>query len=281
MIKFFIILIGFFSMISHADILIKSPNGNFLIFSKEKKGEHFDSHAWGKLAFSNKNSLLDITRSDRYYTEDGSTKTSPSGNYVIVNSISGGEVTQEDGTQKYTDKQYCSVIDMRDGCIVSDWDGEVCGYDWVDNKDILASSTAQGADTFPFLSMRPSINGVKKTFSLISDKGIENILRCDVPNTGNINNYQELLKESNGSKEVIANAIVDYLNGIKNELSVKAKAVLFSEPNVHSKTKAYLVSGDKVKVIKITPDNEWANIGYINAKGMPLVAWVKRDLIAD
>lgn len=106
-----------------ANVVIKSPNGNALEFSQAKHGRHYDPDSWGKLIFRNNGVMLDLTRSDRYYTEDGSTETSPSGNYVVVNSVSGGEIDSGDGSKQYVDKAYCSVIDMRNGCIVSDWDG--------------------------------------------------------------------------------------------------------------------------------------------------------------
>ena len=37
--------------------------------------------------------------------------------------------------------------------------------------------------------------------------------------------------------------------------------------------------GDKVKIIQISPGNKWVNIGYINAKGSPLISWVKTDTL--
>jgi len=52
---------------------------------------------------------------------------------------------------------------------------------------------------------------------------------------------------------------------------------LYSSPNDNSKTKAYLVPGDKVKIIDNHSAEQWINIGYINARGIPLVAWIRTD----
>ena len=93
----------------------------------------------GKILFSNKNYSANLSRDDRFYIEDGSSKVSPSGKYLIVNSVSGGTIEFGDGTSKYTEMAYCSVVDMSNGCIVSDWDGEACGYTWTEGKDVLAS----------------------------------------------------------------------------------------------------------------------------------------------
>ena len=75
----------------------------------------------------------------------------------------------------------------------------------------------------------------------------------------------------------IINAITNYLHSIGNESSINSKSNLFTAPDINTQTKAYLVPGDKIKIIQHSPDNKWINVGYINAKGTPLVAWVKAD----
>ena len=89
---------------------------------------------------------------------------SPSGQYLIVNSVSGGTVEFNDGTTKYTDRVYCSVVDMSNGCIFSDWDVEACRYTWMEGKDVLANSENAGTDVFDFNSMQSSINKIKISY---------------------------------------------------------------------------------------------------------------------
>lgn len=268
-------LLMFFNGITYADIVIKSPENSSLHFTHEKKGKNYDPYAWGKIIFTKKGSSADLSRSDRYYTEDGSTKLSPSGKYLLVTSISGAEVGQEDGTLKYIDKAYCSVIDMSSGCIVSDWDGEACGYAWVGNKDVLASSNDPGADTFDFNSMRPIVNEARN--SRASTDAIENLMRCDLPNKDNINDYPYLSKINKADENKVDRYIEIYLNTITKESKVMSKSYLFPSPQTSNFKNAYLVPGDRVKVIQLSPDRKWVNIGYINAKGTPLVAWVLAD----
>lgn len=275
-----VLFLLFISGVSYADVTIKSPIGGALTFSQKKNGEHYDKNSWGKIIFSNNKYSADLSRSEHYYTEDGYSKVSPSGKYLIVYSVSGGNVEFGDGTSKYSERAYCSVVDMENGCIVSDWDGEACGYTWVGNKDVLASSEEVGADTFDFNSMRPSINKIKNKLSSMDIRRVNNMLRCDSPSKENINNYQRLARENIESKRIIDGYMVNYINSITTEYSIKSKSNLFETPEDKSKAKAYLVSGDKVKVIQNSPNKKWINIGFINEKGVPSVAWIKADNVA-
>lgn len=198
---------------------------------------------------------------------------------LIVTSVSGGYVEFGDGVKKYTDKAYCSVVDMTNGCIVSDWDGEACGYSWVGNKDVLASSGGVNADKFDFQSMCPVINKIIDDFSGIDEKDIANLIRCDSPSKENVNTYQRMAKENKKAKRVVLKSISEYQSGITEISTVKTKSNLFTLPNDNNKTSAYLVPGDKVRVIQTSPDNKWINIGYINAKGSPLISWVRTETL--
>ena len=115
----------------------------------------------------------------------------------------------------------------------------------------------------------------------MDSESVENFMRCDAPRKENINSYQEFAKKNKESKKIINNQIVNYLKRDLTELTVKAKATLFTTPDESSKTKAYLIAGDRVKKIQNSPDNEWINIGYINKKRTPLVAWIKAETVAE
>lgn len=263
--------------VSYADEIIKSSNGNSVIFSQEIKSENHDPNSWGRVTFLQNNKPSIISQKDRYYTEDGTSKASPSGNYLVINSVSGGYIEQPDGTKKYTDRAYCSVVDMKNGCVVSDWDGEACGYSWKVDQDVLSASEDKDADSFDFLSMKPLIDKVTDSLSSLSAYEINNLLRCDVPNKTNINRYQSLLKENSLAKISISANLVDYLNGLETTISLNNKIYLYSDSNERSKTKSYLISGDKVKVIQESVDKQWVNVGYVNQKGAPLITWIKNS----
>ncbi|HAV1831421.1 TPA: hypothetical protein JG914_004249 [Enterobacter hormaechei subsp. steigerwaltii] len=259
-----------------ANVVIKSKNGNSLEFSQSKSGGHYDPDSWGKLIFRKNGIALDLTRADRYYTEDGSTNVSPSGNFIVVNSVSGGEVDSGDGSKQYVDKAYCSVIDLRTGCVVSDWDGEACGYQWAKDKDQLVSSDDSDAENFDFLSMKPELNKVSESYSSLRNKEVENIMRCDAPDSENIDNYNKLAKQNINAKGLVQNGVVGYIKSLQESLSVVAKKTyLYSSSNENGKTKSYLVMGDKVKVVQYSSDKSWVKVGYISSTSKPLVAWLK------
>lgn len=268
-----------FSGLSHADVAIHAPAGGTLTFSAKKTGEHYANDSWGKILFSSGSFRADLTQTDRSYTEDGSSTVSPSGRYLVVNSVSGGELTQEDGSVTWSDRAYCSVVDMRNGCVVSDWSGEACGYTWVGSEDRLADSTRPDAQTFDFKSMRPTLQQAKSDFAVMDRSRVMNILRCDAPVKDNINDYQRLAKDNNAVAKVIHGAVVNYLTRLTITATVTAKTPLFDAAQAETQTKAYLVAGDKVKVIQRSADNQWLNIGYINAKGTPRVAWIRAESI--
>lgn len=264
---------------AYAELVIQSPNGHAVIFSQPQKGELYDDHAWKKILFSSDDKILDLSQSDRYYVEDGQSKTSPSGNFLIIHSISGGDLEQDNNSKIYVDRAYCSVVDMRDGCIVSDWSGEACGYDWVDNQDILADSNEIEAHTFDFLSMRPTFDRIKTHFLTIDIESLDNIMRCDEVSQDNIHYYQQLLQMNKTARKAISLHVLTYLNKIENESPIKTKAHLYASPEINSRSKGYLIKGDRVKIIQYSSDAKWAHIGYVNAKGMPFIAWIKTDVL--
>ncbi|AFJ46268.1 hypothetical protein [Shimwellia blattae] len=265
---------------AYADIEVKSQNGNSIIFSQPKYGNNIDPDAWSKLIFSQGGKKIDLSRAERYYTEDGSSKVSPSGSYLVVNSVAGDVLDFGNGTKQYASKAYCSVIDMRNGCIVSDWDGEVCSYQWTKGKDILASSDDSDADTFDFLTMKPSVKRIKNSYSTLKVMDASNLMRCDKVSNENVDDYQTLLKENEEVRPVVQRSILNYINKLEISSSISvSKSYLYSSPDESSITKTYLVTGDKVKIIQLSPDKKWMEIGYISHRGNPLVKWVKSDNI--
>lgn len=265
------------SVTALADVSINSNDGGSLFFSGKLTGENIDANAWSKLYYISGSKKVDLSLQDRYYLENDAgsiSKKSPTGNYILFYSVSGERVSLGDGTEKYVDRAYCSVIDMRNGCIVSDWDGEACGYDWLKNKDVLASSEDKDGDVFDFKAMRPSIN-IKSTQQVIADKSsLENMLRCEPLNKTNVNAYQFLLKANKEYSSSINDNMLDYLLSL-SEKEVKNKSMLFSKPHDNNQSKAYLIAGDKVRIIQTSTDGRWVNIGYINKKNNTLIAWIK------
>ena len=260
---------------SSADVVLLSPLGNKIIFSQEKVGEHYDQDSWGKLLFEKNNHVFDLSWSDRYYNASTPSLMSPSGNYLIVYSVSGGYVDVGEGKMKYTDRAYCSVVDMRDGCIISDWSGWACSYKWKRNEDVLSSSEDVGADTFDFISARPAIKKVVNKMALLDHNDIQDYLRCDAPGKENINIYQQLIRENKKARSLVISSIKSYLSRVSEFGTIKVKSFIYTYPDNNSKTKSYLIAGDKIKILGRSEDNQWANIAYIKASGDPLIAWIQ------
>jgi len=274
---FFCFIFFFISGSLNAKLVIRASNGNEIVYSDEKVGSNTDPHAWSKIYFVNRGQKYDLSRGDRYYTENGSSKVSPSGKYLKIISISGGYVTLEDGTETYTDRAYCSVVDMDNGCIVSDWDGEACSYNWAEDKDVLSEYPDGSGEKFDFLSLRPKMKISHNPLSTYSLFDINNLLRCDAPGQRNINEYQRLINKNPNAKNPVSSAVKKYLNSLKASLVISGNTPLYASPDSNAKTKAYLIADDRVKVIQFSKDSNWINIGYINSKGMPLITWIKRD----
>lgn len=261
-----------------ADVRLVSPSGSALIFSDKKTEKNYDRNAWGQLFYEVKGKRVNLSIEGRYFVEDGSSRLSPSGRYFVVNSVAGGYVDMFDGRgEQYVDKAYCSVIDMRTGCIISDWDGEACGYDWKKDSDELASSDEPNAEKFDFLTFRPDINKPYKQLSSLTLKEVNGYLRCDPISKDNISTWQRLAKENKVSQKNVDSVIVDFIKSLRHSATISMTTYLHSLPDNASVTRSYLIPGDNVKVIQTSKDQQWLLIGYITTKSRPLAAWIKRE----
>lgn len=261
-----------------ADITVTSPNGNAIVFSQAIAGKNIDRNAWRKVFFVDKNKKQqDLSREYRYYTGDYAQEfLSPSGRYFQLMSVEGGYVNDdEDGV--YTDRQYCSVIDMQDGCIISDWTGAICGYHWAEDSDLLIEDSIGYEDTADFLSERPKmLTNYLFSYDIYY---VKNLLRCDPPNDNNLNLYQIFITKNTKSKDIIEARINDYLDSLSTTLVIKNKTYLYSSPTGSADINGYLFAGDKVKLIekKDEYDGVWLKVVYINAKGTALISWIEES----
>ncbi|SFD05204.1 hypothetical protein [Pragia fontium] len=286
---FWIIILFPFSCELLADKTLVAPNGNEIIFSESLSGKNIDKDAWGRIFFAKGNRKIDISldkhiftksQGGRYYTYSNDNVISPTGNYIIINSIYGSMYPTQSGGEKYVDRAYCSIIDMNTGCVVSDRDGEVCGYSWDRNKDLIVSSYH---DSFDFLSSKMAVNksGVDSDWSA---QDIKNLTLCDSPNRSNIGAYYLLIskfKKGSDQQKIIKNTIVDWTNDLVNEATVLDKTYLYIEPKENKKSKMYLLKSDKVKVISLSDDNQWVFISYVSNESNPILAWVGKNYLSD
>ncbi len=207
---------------------------------------------------------------------------SPSGQYVVIGRVESGMVSSGPGqTESVLSREYCSVIEIRTGCITADQTGEICGAGW------QAGQPAQwGTDDQTNVMLRrdrPSANRVLHFISagqpprsvVDDDSGADNVLRCDPPSPASRQAYQKVatalraagaqsearLIEAGLSKvgdsapniRLPSPTETDHLVGI---VSVE-KATLYTAPNDARASRAYLVRNDTVTVLKQGPTG-WA-----------------------
>ncbi len=58
-----------------------------------------------------------------------------------------------------------------------------------------------------------------------------------------------------------------------------SKTYLFRKPQANSKTKMYIIKGDKVRVLRISKNKQWYFVRYKKKKGGNLDMWVKKNKI--
>lgn len=268
------IFLIFLPFMAFADTCVVSlSSGNSLCFSNPMSGGNYERGSWGTMYLLRDGKKVPIEIENRYYSTASEDDISPSGNYINITTVEGGYI-EGDGEKEYVDRAYCNVIDMRTGCIVSDWDGSMCGYQWKKNEDVLSSSAEGDSDTLDFLSFKPKVSVVDK----INDRNVRNLLRCDAVNDKNIDAYANLLKANNKNKEILT-PVANFYNTLPGEGIVIDKSWLHSEANDDSVTKVYLVAGDPVKFIVESNDKKWRKVIY-NASGKRFyVGWIKSENI--
>lgn len=58
-----------------------------------------------------------------------------SGNYVVVPLVRQGTLNFPGGKSQVEGREYCPVVDTRNGCVISMQTGEICGGQWSPNRD--------------------------------------------------------------------------------------------------------------------------------------------------
>jgi len=229
---------------------------------------------------------------------------SPSGQYVVVARNEQGTVSSGPGQpESVLAREYCSMIEVRTGCITADQTGEICGAGWKVGWPAQWGTDEQ-TDTM-LKSDRPSASrqlgfiraGQPPKLTIRDDSGADNLLRCDPPSHDNRETYQKiaialdaagahndarliassLSKANSNSVGTSVPAAVE--NGHRIAFVSVQKATLYTAPDDASASRAYLVQNDVVMVLKQSPVG-WAYVDYVNASGKHLLRWIKADEIA-
>ncbi|MCW3700834.1 hypothetical protein [Burkholderia cenocepacia] len=124
---------------------------------------------------------------------------SPSGQYVIVMRNDQGTVFMEQGQpETRLNREYCSMIEIKTGCITAEQTGEICGAGWQPSQGARWGTDAQ--TSMMLTRDRPSasnklafINAGQPAHLLIHDaSGADNLLRCDPLSSTNREPYRKI-----------------------------------------------------------------------------------------
>lgn len=229
---------------------------------------------------------------------------SPSGRYVIVMRNDQGTVSTGQGQpDTVLNREYCSMIEIKTGCITAEQTGEICGAGWQPSQGAQWGTDSQTSmmltrDRPTASNKLASINAGQPARLLMRDaSGADNLLRCDPPSSANRESYRKIaaaLKAdgahfdaqlidtalSKGSATSVGTPAAQEagVEGPTAAVSV-AKATLFTAPDEATASRAYLVQNDVVTVLKQSPTG-WAYVNYVKATGKHLFGWVRVDQIS-
>lgn len=308
------LLTGFAAAAPQSTLRFALPGGAAILYSDAANSQDpLPARTWKKAAFYLPNGVtFGLLPRAGESNEGGGTQMeppsdsniSPSGQYVVVARDEQGAVSTGPGQpESVLDREYCSMIEIRTGCITADQTGEVCGAGW------RAGQRAQwGTDEQTDLMLksdRPSASrqlgfisaGQPPKLTIHDDSGADNLLRCDPPSPVNREIYRKIATAldaagAHNDARLIANSLSKANSNsvgtpapaaVESEhrtasVSVQ-KATLYTAPNDASASRAYLVQNDIVVVLKQSPGG-WAYVDYVNASGKHLLRWIKADEIA-
>ncbi|AKM05184.1 hypothetical protein ABD05_33940 [Burkholderia pyrrocinia] len=124
---------------------------------------------------------------------------SPSGEYVVVARDEQGTVSTGPGQpESVLSREYCSMIEIRTGCITADQTGAICGAGWQAGQP--AQWGTDGHTDTMLKRDRPSANrqlgyisaGQPAKLTIRDDSGADNLLRCDPPSVANRDAYRKI-----------------------------------------------------------------------------------------
>jgi hypothetical protein len=229
---------------------------------------------------------------------------SPSGQYVIVMRNDQGTVfTGQGQPETVLNREYCSMIEIKTGCITAEQTGEICGAGWQPSQGAQWGTDSQTSMTLtrdrPSASNQlVSINAGQPPHLLMRDaSGADNLLRCDPLSSANRESYRKIAAalKVDGARfdaQLIDTALskgsvtsvgtpVGQGAGVEGPTAVVSvvKATLFTAPDDATASRAYLVQNDVVTVLKQSPTG-WAYVDYVNASDKHLLRWIKADQIS-
>ncbi len=122
--KFPLVSVCFFSFFCYSATLhVKDEN---IVFSSEN---------FGTFNLYPKNNKYRVEQNESHILY------SPKKDFAIIQKYDEGYLWLENGDKKFISTNYCDVVNMHNGCIITTLDGQACGAKWVDNNQITRGLT--------------------------------------------------------------------------------------------------------------------------------------------
>jgi len=121
-------------------------------------------------------------------------RTSPNNHYIYISQVEAAEVETPNGP-KTSERTYCSLVDVRNGCIIARETGSFCGGTFTkDGK--WENSLYPNLD---LVTTAPKISAYSDGRLMPTgspEASIENLIACDPPNDTNMKDYKSSLKKN-------------------------------------------------------------------------------------
>lgn len=229
---------------------------------------------------------------------------SPSDQYVSIRRVELGMVSSGPGqAESVLSREYCSMIEIRTGCITSEQIGEICGAGWRAGQGAQWGTDDQTSlmlkDDHPLASrLLHFIAAGQPSRSLVNDaSGTDNLLRCDLPSAVSRDAYRRIAialhaagADNDAQVTIAAISKADSgINGTSAPASLDTgrhiaivssqRATLYTAPDDAHARRKYLVRSDSMTVLKQSPA-DWSLVDYVNVFGDHLIRWMKSDQLA-
>ncbi|WP_233834733.1 hypothetical protein [Paraburkholderia sp. ZP32-5] len=214
---------------------------------------------------------------------------SPSGDYAVLPLVRQGILDMPGENSKVQGREYCPVVELHTGCVISMPTGEVCGGKWsamhdrwfdgsVDKTPEMLNRTTIGAQHL-WIKFSDQIVTIKMHDLMFENLGVENILICDPVTDKNKSYYVDIARQLNNEFYTGEAKYIEGKLGVSGVRSLKwrvqiERAPLYGDRSEQSKSKMYLVKNDVVHEIQSTPDG-WMKIKYVSRNGVALIKWMK------
>ncbi|WP_459904999.1 hypothetical protein [Caballeronia sp. HLA56] len=222
-----------------------------------------------------------------------------SGRYLVLPLVRQGMLESAGKEPRIVGNQYCPVVDTSSGCMISFETGAICSGAWSQQKDAWieqgrdrSGEMLQGQEDLAnqlWTDFRKSPKSGTLRDRVVDALGIENLISCDSPSNDNRHTYRQIaaaLRREGAASDAtyIENKLAKVSNEREGKLAldtrVRIKSWLYDSPEALARTTAYLVPGDRVKVLGVSKDG-WVKTEYTQANGKKIKKWILKSTLDE